>query len=153
MTAICCAKCQQPMPNWIGAINLQCSTVCRKCFGKILADVPVQPRVSVELEPQLLELIETENDKLKSVVCLAMQSSIQEADPQGIFSNPAGLLKKALNTLYPGSGYNYKLLQTARKLLITSEFWLPQGRQVKGRGSKQNQMRLGEKIRPFQALP
>ena len=147
-----CAKCQQPMPNWLGAIIQStscCRIVCRKCFGKSLTDMPDRPRVLVELNQQLLELIDTKADRLKSVACLAMQFSIQEADAQGIFSNPTEILKKALKTLNPR--YPYYLLQTARELLIKRELWLPEGRQVGGRNNTRNKMRLGEKIRPFQA--
>jgi len=148
-------KCQRPMPNWIGAIGFEstsCPAVCRKCFGKLLTDVPDRARVSVKLDQRLLELIETKDSRLKSVACLAIQSSIPMADAYGIFSDPTGLLKKALKALYPELGYGYNLLQTARRLLIKGELWLPQGRQLTGKKSKENKMRLGEKIRPFRAL-
>lgn len=154
MTAICCAKCQRPMPNWIGAISFEstsCPTLCRKCFGKSLIDRSDRVQVSVELNYHLLKLVDTKDDKLRSIACLALQFSIQKADPQGIFFDPTSLLKKALKTLYSGSEYTYNLLQPVRMLLIRRELWLLEGRQVTGKGGKSNKMKLGVKIHPFQA--
>jgi len=149
-----CAKCRRPMPNWLGAVSRQspsCFLVCQKCFGK-LANAPFQSRVPVKLDQSLLDLVKTEDDRLKSIACLALQSSIKEADAQGIFSDPNGRLKKALKTLYPEIVYDYNLLQNARKLLIKHGLWLPQGERLKGKGTRQS-MRLGEKIRLFSAPP
>ncbi len=150
MTAIpLCAnpKCQRPMPNW-GVINLQCPLLCRKCFK---ADEPArpQPQVSVQLNQQLLELIDTKADRLKSIACLAIQFSIPKADAEGIFSDPAGLLKEACKTL--GLGYDCNLIQSTKRLLNKSGLWLPHGKQLRGKGTRKNKMKLGEKIRPFQA--
>ena len=156
MTVILCAKCRQPMPNWAGAMDLQSDSyplVCRKCFGKPLTGISAQTRAPVELDQDLLELINAKDERSKSIACLAMQLSISEADANGIFSDPAGLLRKALQTLYPVLGYDFNLLQIARRLLIREKLWLPQGRQITGRNSRVNQMRLGEKIRHFPAPP
>jgi len=150
-------KCQQPMPNWLGAINLQstsCPLVCRKCFKESsLTDKLDQPRVPVELDQRLLEIINSRNNKFRSVVCLATQFAIQEADSHGVFSDPTGLLKKAFQALYPGSRYNYNFIQNARGFVVKKELWLPEGRQITGKNNKKNKMRLGEKIRHVQALP
>lgn len=147
--------CQHSMPNWIGAIELQSvpyrRIVCRKCFEKSLTDKPAQLRVPVELDQRLLKLIKTRNERVRSVACLALQFSIQEADEQGIFSDPVGLLKKALQAHDLVPGENYPLLQAARQAIVNRGIWVPHGKQVTGRGNKQNQMRLREDLRHFQA--
>jgi len=154
MTAIAlCAQCQRPMPNWFGAIGFgstSCLAICRECFNP---DAPAQSRAPIELDQHLLALIDSSDDQLQSVACLAVQFSIQEADPQGIFADPTGLLRKALKALHLGLGYDYNLLQAARKLLIKRELWLPEGRQLTSKSSVKNKMKLGKRVHHVQALP
>lgn len=146
-----CARCKCPMPRWAGA----CFSVdgvpmlCEKCFKEGLRRSEPQNSgfgALSAIQPAILGLISGREGRKKSVALLALAYSVQEANEQGIFSDPLGLLKRAIKTLSSREGYYASSLQDIRKFLIIQKLWIPVGEQKRGKRLHGNRMRLGEKV-------
>lgn len=158
-----CPRCKGPMPNWLPAAVVTAHTLCQKCFvGTTKKSDDQKPPDRPDRQEQIDRLIDptcrslisgydprNRTDKTnRTIVALALTFSVQKADKDGVFQNPAGILQEARQAVTGSQVYGYELLYRIRRWFIEQELWIPVGEQGRGMGAgKENKMQLGAKVR------